>query len=70
MGLSFRGLTQEVVNIWKLHFAQVGVSPRDIENLAQQIDGNYLLQQRTSFEPGRFVLPPVKRPRKNPFRAT
>jgi serine/threonine-protein kinase HipA len=59
----------EVVNTWKLHFAQTGVSPRDIENLAQQIDGSYLLQQRTSFEPERFVSLPVKRPRKNPFRA-
>jgi hypothetical protein len=34
-----------VVNTWKLHFAQMGVSPRDIENLAQQIDGDFLLQQ-------------------------
>jgi serine/threonine-protein kinase HipA len=59
----------DVVNTWKLHFAQMGVSPRDIENLAQQIDGDFLLQQRTSFEPGRFVLLPGKRPRKNPFRA-
>ncbi len=57
----------EVVNTWKLHFAQMGVSPRDIENLAQQIDGNFLLQQRTSFEPGRFVLLPSKRLRKGPF---
>jgi serine/threonine-protein kinase HipA len=57
----------EVVNTWKLHFAQVGVSPRDIESLAQQIDGDFLLQQRTSFESGRFVLLPSKRPRKGPF---
>ena len=57
----------EVVNTWKLHFAQMGVSPRDIENLAQEIDGNFLLQQRTSFEPGRFVLISSKRPRKGPF---
>ena len=57
----------EVVNTWKLHFAQVGVSLRDIENLAQQIDGNFLLQQRTSFEPERFKLLPSKRPRKGPF---
>ncbi len=57
----------EVVNTWKLHFAQMGVSPRDIENLAQQIDGNFLLQQRNSFEPGRFALLPIKRPRKSPF---
>jgi hypothetical protein len=59
----------EVVNTWKMHFVQVGVSPRDIENLAQQIDGDYLLQQRTSFEPGRFVLLQSKRPRKGPFSA-
>ncbi len=57
----------EVVNTWKLHFAEMGVSPRDIENLAQQIDGNFLLQQRNSFEPGRFVLLPIKRLRKSPF---
>jgi serine/threonine-protein kinase HipA len=57
----------KVVNTWKLHFAEMGVSLRDIENLAQQIDGDFLLQQRTSFEPGRFALLPSKRPRKGPF---
>jgi serine/threonine-protein kinase HipA len=57
----------DVVNTWKLHFAQMGVSQRDIEDLAQQIDGDFLLQQRTGFEPGRFVLLPIKRPRKSPF---
>ena len=59
----------DVVNTWKLHFAKMGVSPRDIENLAQQIDGEDLLQQRTRFEPGRFVLLPSKRQRKGPFSA-
>ena len=59
----------EVVNTWKMHFAQVGVSPRDIDNLAQQIDGDYLLQQRTSFKPESFILLPSKRPRKGPFSA-
>ena len=57
----------EVVNTWKLHCAEMGVSPRDIEILAQQIDGDFLLHQRNSFEPGRFVLVPSKRPRKGPF---
>ncbi len=57
----------EVVNTWKLHFTEMGVSPRDIENLAHQIDGNFLLQQRNGFEPGRFVLLPSKRPRKGLF---
>lgn len=60
-------LVVKVVNTWKLHFAEMGVSPRDIENLAQQIDGDFLLQQRTGFEPERFVLLPSKRPRKGPF---
>lgn len=57
----------EVVNTWKTHFAEVGVSPRDIESLAQQIDGDYLLRQRTCFEPERFERPKVKRARKSPF---
>ena len=57
-----------VVNTWKSHFPQVGVSPPDIESLAQQIDGDFLLRQRTGFEPERFVLPPGKRSRKSPFR--
>ena len=58
----------EVVNTWKLHFAEVGVSPRDIESLAQQIDGDYLLQQRIGFEPERSVVPTGKRSRKSPFK--
>jgi serine/threonine-protein kinase HipA len=57
----------EVVNAWKTHFAAVGVSPRDIDNLAQQIDGDYLLMQRTSFEPERFERPKMKHSRKSPF---
>jgi serine/threonine-protein kinase HipA len=59
-----------VVNTWKLHFAEVGVSARDIESLAQQIDGEHLLQQRNGFEPGRFAVLPGKRLRKSPFRPT
>jgi len=46
----------------------MGVSARDIESLAQQIDGEYLLQQRIGFEPGRFVAPTGKRALKSPFR--
>ena len=60
----------EVVNTWKLHFAHMGFSPIDIENLAQQIDGDYLLQHRTSFESQRFISLPIKRLRKGPFSAT
>ena len=60
----------DVVNTWKLHFAKMGVSARDIESLAQQIDGEHLSQQRLGFEPGRFVAPTGKRPRKSPFRGS
>ena len=56
-----------VVNTWKLHFAEMGVSPRDIESLAQQIDGEFLLRQRNGFELERFVVATGKRLRKSPF---
>ena len=59
----------EVVNAWKLNFAQMGVSPRDIENLAQQIDGDFLFKQRTGFKPERFISLPIKRPSKDLFSA-
>jgi serine/threonine-protein kinase HipA len=57
----------DVVNTWKLHFAEMGVSPRDIESLAQQIDGEFLLRQRNGFEAERFVVATGKRLRKSPF---
>ena len=60
----------DVVNTWKLHFAKMGVSARDIESLAQQIDGEHLSQQRLGFEPGRFAVLPGKRLRKSPFLTT
>ncbi len=44
----------EVFKTWKLHFARMGVSQREIESLAEQIDGDFLLKQRTGFEPSRL----------------
>ena len=58
----------EVVNTWKAHFAQVGVTQRDIDSLAQQIDGEYLLSQRTGFAPAQFQDLPSKKTRTSPFR--
>ena len=58
----------EVVNTWKAHFAQVGVTQRDIDSLAQQIDGEYLLSQRTGFASARFQDLPGKKTRTSPFR--
>lgn len=59
-----------VVTAWQAHFAQVGVTERDIESLAERIDGEELLGQRTGFDPTRFQSAPTKRARTNPFRRT
>ncbi len=58
----------EVVNTWQEHFAQTGVTERDIESLAEFIDGEELLAQRTGFDPTRFQSAPAKRTRTSPFR--
>jgi len=57
----------QVVNTWKAHFAQMGVTQRDIDSLAQQIDGEYLLAQRSGFDPAQFQNLPSKKTRKSPF---
>ena len=57
----------EVINGWRTHLAQVGVSAADIEYLGQFIDGDELLAQRMGFEASRFAnaggkrAKPVKR---------
>jgi serine/threonine-protein kinase HipA len=58
----------EVVNTWRTHFAQAGVAARDIESLAQRIDGDALLSQRIGFDPARFQFTPAKQKRPSPFR--
>ena len=60
----------EVVNTWQEHFAQAGVTARDIASLAERVDGEELLSQRTGFDPSRFQTSPVKRKRPGPFRRT
>jgi len=60
----------DVVNTWKEHFSQAGVTQRDIESLAERIDGGELLAQRTSFDPTRFASAPAKRKRTSPFLRT
>ncbi|HYP31499.1 MAG TPA: HipA domain-containing protein [Burkholderiaceae bacterium] len=57
-----------VVNTWQEHFAQIGVSNRDIDDLAERIDGDGLLTQRIGFDQARFQSLPAKRKRPNPFR--
>jgi serine/threonine-protein kinase HipA len=51
----------EVVSTWRQHFAGAGVKPRDIESLAERIDGPALLAQRTGFDPARFQRRPVRK---------
>jgi serine/threonine-protein kinase HipA len=58
----------KVVNTWQEHFAQAGVTARDIANLAERINGEELLSQRTDFNPARFQSAPAKRKRTSPFR--
>lgn len=60
----------DVVNTWQEHFAQAGVTERDIESLAERIDGEELLTQRTGFDEARFQSAPAKRKRASPFRRT
>jgi len=62
------GIVIEVVNTWKEHFAQAGVALRDIESLAERIDGAALLTQRIEFDPARFQSGSGRRKRTSPFR--
>ena len=58
----------EVVDTWQAHFAQSGVTERDIESLAERIDSEELLTQRTGFDPAGFGSVPAKRTNISPFR--
>jgi serine/threonine-protein kinase HipA len=57
-----------VVNTWKEHFSRAGVTKRDIESLAERIDGEELLIQRTEFDQVRYQSAPIPRKRAGPFR--
>ena len=58
----------EVVNTWRQHFADAGVSARDLMSLAERIDGDELRAQRAGFDQTRFQAAPLKRTRASPFR--
>lgn len=57
----------QVVQTWRDHFVQVGVSARDIESLAQQIDGEALRGQRNAFDPSSFAAAARRARRSGPF---
>jgi serine/threonine-protein kinase HipA len=60
----------DIVNTWQEHFARAGVTEHDIESLAERIDGEELLAQRTDFDQARFRGASTKRKRTSPFRRT
>ena len=57
-----------VVNTWREHFAQAGVTEHDIKSLAERIDGEELLVQRTNFDQTSVRSASAKRKRTSPFR--
>lgn len=57
----------ETVNAWRAHFEQAGVSRQDISSLAERIDGNELMAQRTQFDVTRFKEVLRKRRRISPM---
>lgn len=52
----------------QLQPVQAGVAARDIESLAERIDGAELLAQRSGFDPTGFQPAPARKPRRSPFR--
>jgi len=60
----------KVVDTWREHFARAGVTARDMDSLAERIDGEELLRQRVAFDPLRFHSLPSKRRRPSPFRGS
>ena len=57
-----------VVNDWREHFVHAGVTARDIDSLAQHIDGDPLRKQRAEFSRVQFPSTPIRRRRTSPFR--
>lgn len=58
----------DVVHTWQAHFVQAGVTARDIDSLAERIDGEELLAQRTDFDQARFQSATARKKRTSPFR--
>jgi serine/threonine-protein kinase HipA len=58
----------DVVGTWQSHFAQAGVTARDIQSLAERIDGEALRSQRESFDAAAYRSLPARRRRAGPFR--
>jgi serine/threonine-protein kinase HipA len=57
-----------VVNTWRAHFASHGVSISDLDNLAERLDGEDLLNQRQNFDAHQYQGAAPKRKPISPFR--
>jgi serine/threonine-protein kinase HipA len=57
----------QVVNGWREHFAQCGVSEADLQSLAERIDGDQLLGQRQAFNSADYAVPARAPRRRSPF---
>ena len=57
----------EVVDTWQKHFKGIGVTARDIEDLAKEIDGESLRSQGAGFDADEFAASPAKKKRPGPF---
>jgi len=56
-----------VVDRWQEHFTSCGVTPGDIAQLAERIDGEELLRQRRTFTAANYPAARARRPRRGPF---
>ncbi len=58
----------KAVNGWRAHFKSCGVTPADLDSLAERIDGGALRPQRESFSALAFIASPAgKTRRRGPF---
>jgi serine/threonine-protein kinase HipA len=57
-----------VVNGWRAHFRDCGVTAIDIDNLAERIDSDELRIQRESFSAEQFANPVKRKPPRGPFQ--
>ena len=60
-------LVIQAIDGWQAHFSQAGVTPKDIDCLAQQIDGEYLRKQREQFDESKYKKLPTRKTRPSPF---
>ena len=57
----------DVVSGWRWHFEAEGVSQRDVQSLAQQIDGEELRAQREAFSAADYASKRIRPRRRGPF---